>query len=347
MKFSYMKRGAAAAIVAGTLAFAPVAAMAQTAPETPIVNKTWTAASNSQLNNDETFQFKLAFAGATQQGTNELQDFSKFGTKTVDLTSKWLDNAKGGNSAFDQLTAKDLFGDTDFTQPGTYKFTLTEVEGTNPNIDYSKDSYTVTVTVAWPDDYPASKKAEIKSIKLVKTDDKGNKKLDAADFQNTAHANDSLKVSKTVSGTAANVNDTFSYTLKIEGAKGAYDVKKSDGSTAKVKAGEDYAFTLKHGESIEVKNLPEGATYTVKETDTDYTETNKITGKGTSDKNGRDVSGTIVAGTNEVAYKNEKGFAPDSGITMNTLPFVGIGVVAVAGAATLVISRRRRSGEEF
>lgn len=341
MKFSYMKRGAAAAIVAGTLAFAPVAAMAQTAPETPIVNKTWTAASNSQLNNDETFQFKLTFAGATQQGTNELQDFSKF-DKTVSLDSKWRDNANGGNSASAQLTAKALFGDTDFTQPGTYRFTLTEVEGTNPNIDYSKDSYTVTVTVAWPDDYPAHTAAVIKSVTVR---DAKSEKKNTADFQNTPHANDSLKVSKTVAGTAANVNDTFSYTLKIEGAKGSYDVVKSDGSTvAKVEAGKDYPFTLKHGESIEVRNLPEGAKYTVTEADTDYDETNTVNNKASED--GLVAKGTI-AEKNEVAYKNEKGFAPDSGITMNTLPFVGIGVVAVAGAATLVISRRRRSGEEF
>ena len=331
---------AAAAVIAGTMAFAPVSALAATAPDTNVVNKTWTVASNSQFNNDEVFQFKLKYAGADQQGTNELQDFKNF-DKTVDLSAKWLDNAKGGTSSSATLTAKQLFDGTDFTKPGTYKFTLTELPGTNPNIDYSNASYTVTVTVAWSENYPAEQVTEVKSVTVR---DASDKKTDS-NFQNTAHANDSLMVSKTVAGTAANTNDEFSYTLKIDGAKGSYDVVKSDGSAvAKVEAGEDYTFTLKHGQSIEVKNLPEGATYTVTETDTAYDETNTV--NGTASKDGHIASGTIEE-KNEVAFKNTKGFAADTGITMNTIPAVVAGGVVVAGAVTLVISRRRRSSEEF
>ncbi len=332
---------AAAAVLAGTMAFAPVSALAGTVPDTNVVNKTWTVASNSQFNNDEVFQFNLKYADATQQGTNELQDFKTF-DKTVNLPAKWLDNAKGGTSSSATLTAKQLFGDTEFTKPGTYNFTLTEVKGTNPNIVYSKDSYTVTVTVAWSDKYPAEKVAEVKSVKVRNA---AGEKADS-DFQNTPAANDSLKVSKTVAGTAANTDDIFSYVLTITGAKGSYDVVDQDGKPlAKVEAGADYKFNLKHGQSIEVKNLPEGAGYTVTEDDDPNYEEN-VAVNSTDFAKGRVATGTIEK-KNEVAYKNTRGFAADTGITMNTIPAVVAGGVVVAGAVTLVISRRRRSSEEF
>ena len=349
MKLSYMKRGAAAAIIAGTLAFAPVAAVAQTVPasnvaDNVVVHKTWTAASNTQLNNDETFTFEVKFNKSIAQGSYTPQDFTNWSNE-VKLTSYWLDNAKGGTSASAQLTAKQLFGDKDFTTPGTYVFDLSEVKGDNPNIVYSNAKYTVVVTVAMPDNYPTDQTPKIKSV-TVHRPDYQNSEDNKADgkFENGVAENASLEVSKTVAGTAANIGDEFSYTLTITGAQGSYDVSLPDGATAKVENGTPYEFKLKHGQHIEVKNLPKGAKYTVVETDTAYDEHVSVNGGDFTD--GLKAEG-VIADENTVAYKNEKGFAPDSGITMNTLPFVGIGVVAVAGAATLVISRRRRSGEEF
>ena len=333
---------AAAAVLAGTMAFAPVSALATTVTDTiPLVNKTWTAASNSQLNDTETFQFELTYKGATSMGTWTPTSFADFGTKTVNLTSTWLTNAKGGNSASASLTAAELFGDTDFTAPGVYTFHLKEKSGTNPNIVYSQNEYDVVVDVAMPDDYPTHTTPVVRSVFAKNASgDKGTK------FENTAHANDSLKVSKTVAGTAANTADEFTYTLNIQGAQGSYDVTKSDGSTvAKVEAGKDYTFTLKHGQSIEVKNLPDGATYTVTEKDTNYNESNTVDGNASAD--GHVATGKIEKGGSNVAYKNELGFAAATGITMNTIPAVVAGGVVVAGAVTLVISRRRRSSEEF
>lgn len=345
MKLSTMKFGsiATAAVLAGTMAFMPATAFATTVTSTNnLVSKTWVAASNTQLNDTETFKYDLTFKSSTQQGTNAVTDFSNFGTKTVSLTTTWKTNADGSASATANLTAAQLFGDTDFTAPGTYVFHLKEEQDSNPNITYSTEEYDIYVVVSWPDNYPTSTTPVIQSIKAH--DAQGNK-TDTASFTNKAAANDSLTISKTVAGTAANTNDSFNYTLSVSGARGNYTVTKADGTTETLTAGTDYIFSLKHGEHIVVANLPEGATYTVTEAETDYEESNTVDNVASND--GHVAEGTIMAGGDTVAYKNTKGFGPDTGITMNTLPFVAVGVVAVAGGAALVISRRRHAGEDF
>lgn len=339
MAMSRLKKNVVAAALAGSMVIAlPGAAFATTVEDNgSIVDKTWTAASNTQLNNTEVFKFQIEYTGADKVGTWE-PDFT-MGANTCTLTANWQDLSKGSNSASAPLHANELFKGYEFKTPGVYKFTLTEVRGDNPNILYATNSYNVEVSVAMPTDYPTHTDPVIQKIQVKD----GDNKADKAAFANTAKANDSLKVSKKVAGAAANTKDEFSYTLKIEGAQGSYDaVKGNDKYT--VKAGEDFTFTLHHGESIEIKNLPEGATYTVTEADTAYDENFAVDGDKVQ-------AGAVATGTihkdSAVAYTNEKGFAPATGVNSDTMPFVFGGLVVVAGAGALLISRKRRASEEF
>ena len=341
MAMSRLKKNVVAAALAGSMVIAlPGAAFATTVDNNGFtVDKTWTAASNTQLNNTEAFTFEVQFTGATPQGSWEPADLST--DKVVrTLTADWKNRAGDGVSANDSLTAKTLFAGYDFTAPGTYNFTVKEIAGSNPNIVYDGAVYNVEVVVSMPDNYPASKMPVIREIKAKAAN---GDKADKAAFANTAKANDSLKVSKKVAGTAANTQDEFSYTLKIEGAQGSYDaVKGNDKYT--VEAGKDFIFTLKHGESIEIKNLPEGANYTVTEANADYTANFAV-------DDGQAQAGAVATGTihkgSTVAYTNEKGFAPATGVNSDTMPFVFGGLVVVAGAGALLISRKRRASEEF
>lgn len=340
MAMSRLKKNVVAAALAGSMVIAlPGAAFATTVDNNGFtVDKTWTAASNTQLNNTEAFTFQIEFTGADKVGTWEPTALSTE-AKTRTLTAKWQELANGGDSASAQLAAKELFEGYDFEAPGVYKFTLTEVTGGNPNIDYATNSYNVEVSVAMPTDYPTHTTPVIQKIQ-VKDDEK---KADSAAFANTPKASHSLTVSKKVAGAAANTKDEFSYTLKIEGAQGSYDaVKGNDKYT--VKAGEDFTFTLHHGESIEIKNLPEGATYTATEADTAYDENFAVDGDKVQ-------AGAVATGTihkdSAVAYTNEKGFAPATGVNSDTMPFVFGGLVVIAGAGALLISRKRRASEEF
>lgn len=338
---SRLKKNVVAAALAGSMVIAlPGAAFATTVDNNGFtVDKTWTAASNTQLNNTEAFTFEVQFTGATAQGTWTPADLST--DKVVrTLTADWKTLAGAGASANARLTAKTLFAGYDFTAPGTYNFTVKEIAGSNPNIVYDGTVYNVEVVVSMPDNYPASDTPVIKEIKAkVANGDKADK----AAFANTAKANDSLKVFKKVAGTAANTQDEFSYTLKIEGAQGSYGYVLN-GVAGTFDAKDTLTFKMKHDQSIEIKNLPEGATYTVTEADTDYTESFAVDG-------GQAQAGKVATGTihkdSTVVYTNEKGFAPATGVNSDTMPFVFGGLVVVAGAGALLISRKRRASEEF
>ena len=341
MAMSRLKKNVVAAALAGSMVIAlPGAAFATTVEDNGFtVDKTWTAASNTQLNNTEEFTFQIEYTGdATAQGTWKPATLSTVPVKRT-LTADWKTLAGTGASASASLMAQQLFADYNFTAPGTYNFTVKEIAGSNPNIVYDGTVYNVEVVVSMPDNYPASDTPVIRDIKAKAAN---GDKTDKAAFANTAKANDSLTVSKKVAGTAANTQDEFSYTLKIEGAQGSYDaVKGNDKYT--VEAGKDFTFNLKHDESIEIKNLPDGAKYTVVEADTAYTEKNVADGVAGDAQ----AAGTIKAGGSTVAYTNEKGFAPATGVNSDTMPFVFGGLVVVAGAGALLISRKRRASEEF
>lgn len=345
MAMSRLKKNVVAAALAGSMVIAlPGAAFATTVESNDvIVDKTWIAASNTQLNNTEAFNFQVQFTGATAQGTWEPAQLST--DKVVrTLTADWKDLAGAGASANASLTAQQLFAGYDFTAPGTYNFTVNEIAGSNPNILYDGTVYNVEVVVSMPADYPASDTPVIRGIKAKAAT--GNK-ADKAAFTNDKEANHSLTVSKKVAGTAANTADEFSYTLTLGGVEGSYDFVKSTATgkkTGTVTAGEDFTFKLKHGESIEIKNLPEDATYTVTEANTDYTANVAVDGGKAAA--GKDASGTILKDST-VAYTNEKGFAPATGVNSDTMPFVFGGLVVVAGAGALLISRKRRANEEF
>lgn len=343
MAMSRLKKNVVAAALAGSMVIAlPGAAFATTVEDNGfIVDKTWTAASNTQLNNTEAFTFEVQFTGATAQGTWTPAELSP--DKVVrTLTADWKTLAGAGASANASLTAKTLFAGYDFTAPGTYNFTVKEIAGSNPNIVYDGTVYNVEVVVSMPDDYPATKTPVIREIKAAAN----GAKVDQAAFANTAKANDSLTVSKKVAGTAANTQDEFEYTLTLEGVEGSYDFVKG-AKTGTVTAGEPFTFKLKHGEFIEIKNLPDGAKYTVVETNTDYNATNVAHDVDGDVKGDVKAAGTIKAGGNTVAYTNEKGFAPATGVNSDTMPFVFGGLVVVAGAGALLISRKRRASEEF
>lgn len=355
MKKINWKFGVVSAVAAGLMfASVPGVALAATVDgeigSKTAITKSWTAASETQLNNTETFNFNLKYKSYEPKGTTgEASSIIQQVNKSVQVNGNWLDNATS-NSASMSITNETLFGDIDFDKPGVYEFTLTEVPGNNANIKYDSTSYTVIVNVEWDvdeDNNVPTGSTVINSIYFENDATDLKQGDDGAVFNNTAEDNSNVTLKKSVAGTAADTGKDFTFTITLSNVTGEYMISTPDGD-ATIENG-SATVTLHHGESATIKNLPVGAIYTISENADGYEATYVVTDGEVvgSETSSSTYSGTVDKTDDIVAFTNEKGFMPQTGITMNTLPFVGVGVVAAAGAVTLVISRKRRAGEDF
>ena len=96
--------------------------------------------------------------------------------------------------------------------------------------------------------------------------------------------------------------------------------------------GETVTVWLKDGETINIANLPYGVTYTV--TEADYTEDDYTTTK-TGD------TGTINAATQTASFTNTKTGEVDTGITLDTLPYILVFGLVMIAAVVMIVRRRR------
>jgi len=163
------------------------------------------------------------------------------------------------------------------------------------------------------------------------------------------YAAGNLKVTKTVSGQLGDLTKKFPIKIELEadrnvGSISTYTYNDTEmtvnwngGKTATVEV------ELASGESIEIKNLPEGVTYKVTEGEAikrieDATEqdTNPQAYKvGGEVKDATDIT---VSDTAKVEITNEKDLVIDTGIELETLPFVLLMGIALVG----VMALRRR-----
>ena len=157
----------------------------------------------------------------------------------------------------------------------------------------------------------------------------------------------SLVISKTVTGNYGDmVNDEFKFTITIDKT-----FESSDLGNKLLNKGENtYEATLKHGESVTLTEIPYGASYTVTETTkSGYAAKNTLTEKfnggaidgeaKTNESNTR--TDTLDHTTEELVFTNTNQQPIETGVSLDTLPYVL--VLALAGAGlVLMIARKRR-----
>ena len=215
---------------------------------------------------------------------------------------------------------------------------LRENPGHNPNIAYSDQSYLLDVQVVWETEDNGSQTGNLKVSGIATTSVATNQKSEGAGFENTEADAESLKITKTVSGSAANKNDEFTFTVVVNGIDGTYSTNKAD---VTVTNGEKTTFTLKHGETFEIKNLPAGADYTVNEIDPKGYDTTNVSVNGENAVESKSANGTInLDKTNTVAYTNIDTVTPPTGVILHFAPVLLAFAAAFGGC--LVFFRRKR-----
>lgn len=183
-------------------------------------------------------------------------------------------------------------------------------------------------------------------------------KEDTTFYAKYVPASANLTVSKTVTGMLGDTNKTFTFQLKD--AKGnAVTIDNADG-TAITTAGDaawtgtDGKFTLKHGDTITFNKLPVG-TYDVYELDDEgalqhyqTTWTGADTKLTTPIEGNGERKATVTIGANgakTLAFTNHCGLLPDTGVLLDTLPYIVILAVVAGGVALLMLRKRRKEDD--
>lgn len=167
-----------------------------------------------------------------------------------------------------------------------------------------------------------------------------------------------LTVSKTVTGLLGDTGKTFTFQLKD--AKGnAVTIDNADG-TAITTAGDatwtgtDGKFTLKHGDTITFNKLPVG-TYYVYELDEEgalkhyqTTWTGADTEQTTPIEENAERKATVTVGADgakALAFTNHCTLFPDTGVLLDTLPYIVILAVVAGGVALLMLRKHRKEDD--
>lgn len=144
-------------------------------------------------------------------------------------------------------------------------------------------------------------------------------------------ANNPFKVKVTIS----NLTENSSYTMK----KGTDDVATKTADENGELIFEDVA--IRDGETLSIAGLPQNVTFKVEETNTQGYEATYV---NTADKNKTEtgsISGNITNADVTIEITNKKDVPIETGVALDTLPYVL--VLALAGAGlVLMIARKRR-----
>lgn len=158
-----------------------------------------------------------------------------------------------------------------------------------------------------------------------------------------------LTISKTVTGKLGDTNKAFTFTItKADGTAANItntNIEISEADRAKVEWKGNGQFTLKDGASITFKNLPSGEYKIVED---DYTgekyETSYVVDSGDS-QSGREAAVTMSGTNMTLAFTNHCTLFPDTGVLLDTLPYIVILAVVAGGVALLMLRKHRKEDD--
>lgn len=166
--------------------------------------------------------------------------------------------------------------------------------------------------------------------------------LKSDEIANTYSAG-SLKITKTVTGNMGDKTKYFDVTVTLTGETGktyaeSYGVTGGShaGNPETIKIGEPTTFKIKDGDTITIKNLPYGVTYTVAEDD----YTGDKDGYDPADYTFSDVAQKIDSESDTVTITNNKDAEIDTGVTLDAAPYFLLLAVAAVGMFLLLSKKR-------
>lgn len=160
-------------------------------------------------------------------------------------------------------------------------------------------------------------------------------------------ASANLTISKTVTGKLGDTNKAFTFTItKADGTAANItntNIEISEADRAKVEWKGNGQFTLKDGASITFKNLPSGEYKVIEDSYTHYKTSYVVDSK--TPENGQEARVTIGTDAKTLAFTNHCTLFPDTGVLLDTLPYIVILAVVAGGVALLMLRKHRKEDD--
>lgn len=150
-----------------------------------------------------------------------------------------------------------------------------------------------------------------------------------------------LTVTKTVTGNFGDKSKAFEFSMKVDNGDNSFGLTVNGKALTKGTQG-DYTFSLKDGENIVIEGMPVGKKIVLAETNAEqYT----VSFNDTVETNRNYVNEKGLTADTEIAVVNYRYTQPDTGVFVDSLPYILI-IACVAGVAALFFIRRRKKRED-
>lgn len=317
---------------------------------------------------------KVTMAGVDSAAASTIT--FKQGDSTLNDENALVKDYDNKTEKYAKKTATLDFSNCAFTEPGVYRYIVTEsgvVQGVTNDADLTR---VVDVYVNDASD-GAGKKLTIAGYVLhSNADDAPDVSLGAdagstgaytgtksQGFTNTYDTSD-LTLRKEVEGNQASRDKYFEFTVTIKDAvpgtvydvdlSNADAVSKNNAATITANEGKTnpatltvneqgtvtQKFYLQHGQEIKIQGIAKDSSYTVTENPEDY----KSTAAGVASYTDP-TDGTIVSTDIKTSYLNTRAGVIPTGIVMSVAPFAAVTLIGGIGAATMVM-KKKKSDEE-
>lgn len=166
-----------------------------------------------------------------------------------------------------------------------------------------------------------------------------------------------LTISKTVTGMLGDQHKAFTFQIVDSNGNAVAltesNIQKSvDNLTEDDKAkvglignGTDGRFTLVSGASITLKNLPSGEYKVIEESATGYETSWKLGESGELHEKSVEATVNVQGAAQTIAFTNHATLKPDTGVLLDTLPYIVILAVVAGGVALLMLRKHRKEDD--
>lgn len=300
-------------------------------------NKTYKITNEGTSNPEETFTFTFTADRVTDSNKNlGVSDMPAIANSTISY------GAGTATVAGLQKAVNVALSDVTWPGVGVYYYQVKETSGNTAGVTYDSATAYLKVTVAYDEGTNTYYTAFV-TLNLADENGDGITDNKTGGFTNEYSAG-SLSIKKIVTGNMGDQSAYFAVKVKLTGETGktylnSYSV--TGGSYASnpstIAIGTETTFYLKHDDTITISNLPYGVTYTVVEDD--YTSQEKGAYQE-ADYKFSDTAKKIDSASDTVQITNAKSTTVDTGINMDSMPYILILAVAFVGLFVFISKKR-------